>query len=1067
MFEIDVCINSNMKLRELFEALTPGQKKYVDDKLSSNGLTYNPKQWDHIFGDQDRIYLEIPPQHPNGEVYKKLIELGYKITDYATGYAILRNPKVYDIRKVLGKKPEMIKMWEESIGRWENDPNTNMSRYIGGDFPKQMNVNNYLVQLKYKILDYDKGTLTRENVPETIGNIFSKNNVDKRILQLFANDPARATVHEYDEDIQEAEDLMIIISRNKYDVAEVSTNKKWDSCLNIGGGWTGVDTFGNKAGINAQRAIKDISVGCLATYLVQVGDTEINEPLARISIKPFIHSSDPSQVALGVHDTVYSVSGSYPPIYREMVVKWADDINSSHKLDGLFTLHPDAYYYNEFKSTSRSYGNYKRDKETADKYGNNIESVPEELRTVGYLNTLLLHKLDINELIKVLPYAKNSDDAIQLITTSAKYHKDAALGFLPEKYINDGEIVMNLLEKVSVVSGRIFFTAVNDIHCIKNGYLTTVYPKFKDRVCRLFKSIDTKDNVDYNKQFFNNIEENYPEDFYRSLLLDLAPYCSNSADAFADHLIRLGKPDKTVEKLLSALLFNPKLTYNMMDKILVNPDINQQYMKVLPTTIKNLVSQAKSAASIIEIEDVNRQVKKVDRMLYELLNNDFDLGPIYRNMAFNQYSTDNIRRDCIEYINDVSDLQKLLSYPLRVSMIMIITRKLGERNAIESSEKFIMQAWYNAADGDMGSVIDECRMPKVIEKLLTEGRLHDDFFGKIYSNIASKHSFYIGDLLPLIYKLIDSYDLDSIYMLYDDIFYTNISDEDEEKIRSYVNSTVERLLYTTEASSNAISNLIPYLDLNDVHLITTILENRNMNTPIVADLIEKYPLDKPVPKKVIEAFSKFCKNNPYTFTNFDEINKDFLPAIISNLNSVDVLLYNIYNNAKYSEFKELTHKRLEYVLKNYGFIRRNVIECVKDIPYMTVKMLKSFLSNPELFRVSNLKDKLYDIITTLENDKLEDYEKKISLLHNRIEEENEVNEFINSPGFIEKIAKVGDIFKDDLMVNFTDFQKELDKVGLNERRLYPVISEILRKNFHFIIMFDVNDDIQEISSYKI
>ena len=145
-----------MKLRELLEALTPGQKKYVDDKLSSSELVYNPNQWDNIFGDHDRIYLEIPSQHPNVEVYKKLIELGYKITDYATGYAILRNPKVYDIRKVLGKKPEMIKMWEESIGRWENDPNTNMSRYIGGDFPKQMNVNNYLVQLKYKILDYDK-----------------------------------------------------------------------------------------------------------------------------------------------------------------------------------------------------------------------------------------------------------------------------------------------------------------------------------------------------------------------------------------------------------------------------------------------------------------------------------------------------------------------------------------------------------------------------------------------------------------------------------------------------------------------------------------------------------------------------------------------------------------------------------------------------------------------------------------------------------------------------------------------------------------------------------------------
>ena len=42
-----------MKLRELLEALTPGQKKYVDDKLSSSDLVYNPNQWDNIFGDHE------------------------------------------------------------------------------------------------------------------------------------------------------------------------------------------------------------------------------------------------------------------------------------------------------------------------------------------------------------------------------------------------------------------------------------------------------------------------------------------------------------------------------------------------------------------------------------------------------------------------------------------------------------------------------------------------------------------------------------------------------------------------------------------------------------------------------------------------------------------------------------------------------------------------------------------------------------------------------------------------------------------------------------------------------
>ena len=78
MFEIDVWINSNMKLREIFsrleEGLTKDQKRRLYSELKN--LNYDRHRWAGVFGNRYRIYIEYNGELPEAaEVKSKYQEV--------------------------------------------------------------------------------------------------------------------------------------------------------------------------------------------------------------------------------------------------------------------------------------------------------------------------------------------------------------------------------------------------------------------------------------------------------------------------------------------------------------------------------------------------------------------------------------------------------------------------------------------------------------------------------------------------------------------------------------------------------------------------------------------------------------------------------------------------------------------------------------------------------------------------------------------------------------------------------------------------------------------------------
>ena len=139
----------------------------------------------------------------------------------------------------------------------------------------------------------------------------SKGNINA--LDLFSADPVRLS-----KNIKSAissNDLWIVISNHAYDIAGMSTNRDWTSCMNIIGGEC------------KEYVEKDIEYGTLVCYIIDKKDTNIEHPYGRILIKPYklqrpnYHGFSPCPIVYSPEVTVYS-----PYIGLKPIREWLKDI---------------------------------------------------------------------------------------------------------------------------------------------------------------------------------------------------------------------------------------------------------------------------------------------------------------------------------------------------------------------------------------------------------------------------------------------------------------------------------------------------------------------------------------------------------------------------------------------------------------------------------------------------------------------------------------------------------------------------------------------------------------------
>lgn len=172
----------------------------------------------------------------------------------------------------------------------------------------------------YTLVDYIGGKAKdKYGRDTTIGKILGR--FAPNLKSTFDNDPQR-------KGSKGDEASLIVISRHPYDIAGMSTDRGWTSCMNLVSG-------GNKKYVMA-----NVKGGSLIAYLVDKNDLNINRPKARVLINPFINKDNPNEVALGVNSKVY---GTASPEFLNTVVKWADSINASKNLEGTYKLSSKVY----------------------------------------------------------------------------------------------------------------------------------------------------------------------------------------------------------------------------------------------------------------------------------------------------------------------------------------------------------------------------------------------------------------------------------------------------------------------------------------------------------------------------------------------------------------------------------------------------------------------------------------------------------------------------------------------------------------------------------------------------
>jgi len=171
----------------------------------------------------------------------------------------------------------------------------------------------------YKIDDYVKGIASKNDNGRVrqikIGKLLSPTTAQK-----FANDPIRQATKQVNQ--------LVVISRHPYDIAGMSTDRGWTSCMNL-------ITGGNKRYVPL-----DIAAGTVIAYLIDADDKNIQHPKARMLIKPFVNMLGNHEVAFGIENQVY---GTAPAAFSKTVSDWVNKINASRQLNGIFELDPRLY----------------------------------------------------------------------------------------------------------------------------------------------------------------------------------------------------------------------------------------------------------------------------------------------------------------------------------------------------------------------------------------------------------------------------------------------------------------------------------------------------------------------------------------------------------------------------------------------------------------------------------------------------------------------------------------------------------------------------------------------------
>lgn len=168
--------------------------------------------------------------------------------------------------------------------------------------------------------DYKSGLAldVKYNRKVKIGGILNKLK-RQDLLDAFADDPIRSSGKQ--------NERFIVLSKHPYDIAGMSTDRGWSSCMNIQGG-----SYSNYVD-------NDIKFGTIIAYLINANDININKPIGRVLIKPYIGAGD-NNIIYRVCNGVY---GTVPNGFTNQLIVLFQKLSFKNAPDGKYKHHDRLY----------------------------------------------------------------------------------------------------------------------------------------------------------------------------------------------------------------------------------------------------------------------------------------------------------------------------------------------------------------------------------------------------------------------------------------------------------------------------------------------------------------------------------------------------------------------------------------------------------------------------------------------------------------------------------------------------------------------------------------------------
>lgn len=177
----------------------------------------------------------------------------------------------------------------------------------------------------YSIVNYKKGLALKNDSNQQIGigKVLNKLG-NKDLLNKFSSDTVRS--------LSKQTGNYIVFSKHPYDIAGMSTDRGWTSCMNL------ID------GENCDYVPYDVEGGALIAYLIKKDDLNINNPLARLLLKPYFNQKDQKNIIFVPSNNVY---GTAPSNFKQKIEEISNSCQNIKKVNNYEKTYSSYNDYNE------------------------------------------------------------------------------------------------------------------------------------------------------------------------------------------------------------------------------------------------------------------------------------------------------------------------------------------------------------------------------------------------------------------------------------------------------------------------------------------------------------------------------------------------------------------------------------------------------------------------------------------------------------------------------------------------------------------------------------------------